>query len=170
MLACPRQILTNSKNMLTFIYYNITEEYNLREKYKNPVVTGAYLGFVLVVTILAISTFFINGYQAMAIVGFVGIILFLYSLKDLTKQEIEIENLREMEPLILTTLGGNFGYLLATSLALILFYQKEIASNHILGIGISLCLIVIVLLELRLTKTKDEIAKEIIKRKQKIGS
>ena len=164
MLTCPRQILTNSKNMLTFIYYNITEEYNLREKYKNPVAIGAYLGFVLVVTILAISTFFINGYQAMATVGFVGIILFLYSLKDLTKQEIEIE------PLVLTTIGGNFGYLLATSLALMLFDQKAIINNYILEIGMSLCFIAIVLLELKLTEIKDDATKKIIKERKKTGS
>ncbi|MCK4799775.1 hypothetical protein KAS31_02245 [Candidatus Parcubacteria bacterium] len=136
----------------------------MSKKYKNPIAVGILLSIMLVATILAVLTSLnVNSYQIMTIVGFIGIILFLYSLKNLTKQEIEIESLKEMKSTILITLGGNFGYLLIASLAIILFGQEAIANNYYMGTGMSLCFVAIVLLGIRLTKTKNEIAKEAIK-------
>ncbi|MCK5084719.1 MAG: hypothetical protein KAQ64_03625 [Candidatus Pacebacteria bacterium] len=123
---------------------------------------------MFVIAILKTSTFLdINDYQTMVVIGFVGILLFLNSLRNLAKQEIEIESLKEMKPLILATLGSNVGYLLAASLALMFYDSKAVANNHIWGTGMSLCFIAVALLGLRLAKTKNEIITEKI---QKIES
>jgi len=147
-----------------YLHVAVKEETILSKKYKDPIAVGILLSIILISTVLAVLTFLnISGYQIMTIVGLIGIILFLCSLKNLTKQEIEVESLKEMKSTILITLGGNFGYLLIASLAIILFGQKAVANNHYLGTGMSLCFVAIVLLGLRLTKTKNEVAKEAIK-------
>ena len=136
----------------------------MKKKYKNPISTGICLGSVFIIAVLTILTALnINSHQIMTVAGALGVLFFLCSLKNFVRQEIEMKNLKEIESLILTTIGGNLGYLITMILALILFSQEAIVNNYALVIGMSLCFIAIVMLELRLVEIRDEAMEKIIK-------
>ena len=136
----------------------------MSKRYKNPFIIGNLISLALVIIILAILVFLnVNNNQAMTGVGFMGIFLFLFSLRNLAKQEIKKGELKETEPLILTTLGLSTGYLLTANFSIMFYGPKAVTDNYVLGAGMGLCIFAIILLGIRLAKIKDDLNIEEIK-------
>lgn len=134
------------------------------KRYKDPFITGNLISLVLITIILVILAFLkVNDNQAMTSVGYMGIFLFLFSLRNLAKQEIKKGELEETKPLILITLGLNIGYLLAANFPILFYGPKAVIDNYILGIGMGLSIFAVILLGIRLTRIRDDLDIEKIK-------